>query len=189
MSSLQTTFGQRKQKKVMVVVNNPQMWTSAQVLTALTLTTLSGPTILLGASSTASSTNVTDNNLGSGAVVNTDADLALVFAASGSGLNNVGISTCSAGELLRPLGKKFTIGSKVYGDLVTLQKVQRTDRGGSTTLGVPANATAFPQTATVDGDGYGTFWVVTDSHGNLGPTNGNGRGSLAALVPVRVLVV
>jgi len=147
------------------------------------------PVQFLGPSLLASLTNITDDNLGSGAILNTDTDLALVFAASGSGLGAVGSSTSSAGELLRPLGKKFTIGTKIYGDLVTLQKVQRTDKGGSTTQGVPANNTAFPQTATDDGDGYGTFWVVVDSFGNAGPSNGAGRGSLTALVPVRVLAM
>ena len=187
MPSIGTEIAQRKQRKVLVTIANPRMWTSAQVLTALQLTTLSAPVQLLGASSTASATMVTDKNLGSGAVVNADTDLALVFAASGSGLGNVGVTDASAGELLRSLGVKFTIGTKIYGNLVTLLKVQRTDKGGSTTMGVPGNDVAFPQTSTADGDGYGTFWVVVDSFGNAGPTNGNGRGSLTGLVPVRVL--
>lgn len=189
MSSVRASFAERKQKKMMVTVNSARMWTSAQVYTALNLTTLSAPALLLGPASNSSTTNITDENLGSGVVLNADTDLALVFAASGSGLNNVGITTTSAGEMLRPLGKKFTVGTKIYGDLVTLQKIQRTDRGGSTTQGVPASDSAFPQTATVDGDGYGTFWMVTDSVGNLGPVNGNGRGSLTALAPVHVVSI
>jgi hypothetical protein len=192
MSSLQTSIAQRKQKKMMVIVANPQMWTSLQLYTALTLTSLSAPVQFLGPNLLASLTNITDDNLGSGAILNADTDLAIVFGSSTTGaLNNgtIGNSTSSVGELLRPLGKKYTIGTKVYGDLVTLQKVQRTDKGGSTTQGVPGNDTAFPQTAVTDGDGYGTFWVIVDSHGNAGPTNGNGRGSLTALAPVRVLAM
>lgn len=173
MSSVGSSFSQRKQKK-MLTTGSAKLWTSVQLLTALQLTTLSAPVLLLGPDSNASTTNITDANLGSGAILNADSDLAKVFAASGSGLGNVG-TTANSGELLRPLGKKFTVGTKVYGDLVTLQKVQRTDLGTTDTQGVAQLDTT--------GDGYATYWVVTDS---FAAVSANSQLNLAA---ARSLVV
>jgi hypothetical protein len=171
MSSIGSSFGQRKQKKMIVIRPTPKMWTTQQVLNALKQETLSRPVIFNGVDSAPVGNVITDKNLGQSAIVNTDADLSIVFASTGSGLGSVANSGAVLGESLRPIGKKFTIGTKVYGDLVTLQKVQRTDFGTTTTQGVPTTGTGGGDNGgnpTSDGDGYGTFWIVTDSFSSAG---------------------
>jgi len=171
MSSIGSSFGQRKQKKMVVIKASVKMWTTQQVLNALKQTTLSGPVIFTGVDSAPVGSIITDKQLGQSAIVKTDADLAIVFGNSGSGLATAGNSTSQVGEALRPLGKKFTIGTKVYSDLVTLQKVQRTDFGTTTTQGVTTTGTGAGDdgsTPASDGDGFGTFWVVTESFSSAG---------------------
>ena len=176
MSSISSSFAQRKQKK-MLTTGAARLWTSAQVLTALNLVSASSLS-LIGVSSLASTTNVTDDNLGSSAIVATDANLATILAGTGSGLGNAGI-TASSGELLRPLGKKFTLGTQVYSDLLTFQKVQRTDMGTTQTQGVGLGSTT--------GDGYNTYWVLTDSFARSGGASSLIDGLAAAAVLVIVV--
>jgi len=167
MTSIGSQFGQRKQKK-MLVIKAIRFWNTTQVLAALQQTTLSAPVVFLGVDSAPVGSVVTDKQLGQSAIVAKDSDLAIIFSSSGAGLAAAVATTSSLGESLRPLGKKFTIGTKVYSDLVTLQKVQRTDFGTTTTQGVTTTGTsgnnsdagALPAS---DGDGFGTFWVVTES--------------------------
>jgi hypothetical protein len=173
MSSIGSSFGQRKQKKMVVIKANVKMWTTVQVLNALKQTTLSGPVFFTGIDSAPVGSIITDKQLGQSAVVNTDADLSIVFGNSGSGLATVGTSLSQIGEALRPLCKKFTIGTKVYGDLVTLQKIQRTDFGTTTTQGVTTTGQTGSnddngKTPASDGDGFGTFWIVTESFSSAG---------------------
>lgn len=172
MSSVGSQFGQRKQKKMVIVRQNIKMWTTVQLLNALNQTTLSSPVTFIGVDSAPVGFTVTDKQLGQSAIVAKDSDLALIFANSGSGLGAGGTSQSVLGESLRPLGKKFTIGTKAYGDLVTLQKVQRTDFGTTTTQGVTTTGSnggsdnsALPGS---DGDGFGTFWIVTESFSAAG---------------------
>ena len=155
----------------MVIKTNPRMWTTQQLLNALKQETLSGPVTFNGVDSAPVGNVITDKNLGQSAIVNTDADLSIVFGNSGSGLATGGVSTSSIGEGLRVIGKKFTIGTKVYSDLVILQKIQRTDFGTTTTQGVPTTGTGTGDnggTPASDGDGFGTFWVVTESFSSAG---------------------
>jgi hypothetical protein len=174
MPSIGSSFAERRQKKLMVSsAGSCRLWTSAQLYAALNLVTGDSLT-LIGVNSNASTTNITDDNLGSNAVVATDANLATVLG-SGSGLSGVG-TTVSAGELLRPLGKKFNIGTRVFGDLVTLQKVQRTDMGTTQTQGVGLAETT--------GDGYNTYWVLTDSFARSGGASSLINGLDAAIVKV-----
>ena len=171
MSSIGSQFGQRKQKKLMVIRANVKMWTTVQLLNALKQTSLSAPVIFMGIDSAPVGTVITDKQLGQNAIVNSDADLAIIFSNSGSGLGAAGTSQSIVGEALRPLGKKFTIGTRVYGDLVTLQKVQRTDFGTTTTQGVTTTGTGSGDngaTPASDGDGFGTFWVVSESFSAAG---------------------
>jgi hypothetical protein len=156
---------------MMVIRVNVKMWTTAQLLAALQQTTLSAPVVFIGVDSAPVGPTITDKQLGQNAIVATDSDLAIIFANSGSGLGAAGTSQSVVGESLRPLGKKFTIGTKVYGDLVTLQKVQRTDFGTTTTQGVTTTGTGSSDngaTPASDGDGFGTFWVVTESFSAAG---------------------
>ena len=161
----------------MLTTGAARLWTSAQVFTALNLVSASSLSII-GASSLASTTNVTDDNLGSSAIVATDANLATILAGSGSGLGGVSVPSVSAGELLRPIGKKFTLGTQVYSDLLTFQKVQRTDQGTTQTQGVGLLDTT--------GDGYNTYWVLTDSFAVQG---GSGRSVIHGLAAATVLVI
>ena len=174
MSSIGSSFAQRKQKK-MLTTGTVRIWTSAQILTALNLVPASSLS-LIGVSSLASTTNVTDDNLGSSAIVATDANLATILANSGSGLSAVSVPSVSTGELLRPLGKKFTLGTQVYSDLLTFQKVQRTDMGTTQTQGVGLESTT--------GDGYNTYWVLTDSFARSGGSHSVINGLAAATVLV-----
>jgi len=172
MSSIGSSFGQRKQKK-MVLIKAIRFWSTSQVLAALQQTSLSAPVVFSGVDSAPSGLVITDKNLGQSAIVGTDSDLAIIFSNSSPGLGGVTSTYGASGESLRPLGKKFTIGTRVYGDLVTLQKVQRTDFGTTTTQGVTTTGTTSSgndngATPASDGDGFGTFWIVTESFSSAG---------------------
>ena len=145
MSSLQKSFTQRRVKTYRTDgIDPPYLYTYAQIQQYFAPSTPA--------------------YLGSG-MISFKTEAAFVTAWKNLEYNQTLIGSHS--EVYRSLGKEIKVGFGGYNDMVTLTLVQRTSKGDPSSEGVPGTNTLG---STNPGQGYGTYYTVTDSYASQGTT-------------------